>query len=270
MNKRWTLPDIILPVLFLSSTLAYAKEDGAKCDMDPDTTPRVVEIRNEPNGSAALLRSVKPDATEFRELDIVSKGPANNDWIKVASGDVTGWVKATGFQCRLSSEEAQQEIASQTARVIQAFRGKDMDALATYVHPVKGVRFSPSATVGTKSNVVLQAQEIRQWLKASTKRLWGASDGSGAPMRLTPAEYYAKFIYSRDFAKAPVIGFNTFKAQSTDRDNTWEVYPNALVVEYYFPPSGPDGNDWAGLRLVYEKHAGRWFLSGVIHNKWTI
>src|ERR1700692_1953816 len=134
MNNRWTLPNVILAAFFFSPTPARTKEVGAKCGLDPDSTPRLIEIRNEPVGSAGVLRAVKPDAADFRELDIVSKGPANNDWIKVTSGSVTGWVKATGFQCRLSPEEAKEEIASQTARVMQAFRGKDMDALATYVH----------------------------------------------------------------------------------------------------------------------------------------
>ncbi len=269
MSNRWRLADAFT-VLFLAAAFTHAQPEGVKCEVDRDAVPPRIEIRDQPGSSAIVLGTVQSDAADFRELDIATRGPRNNDWIKVQAGEVVGWVNAAGFQCRLSPEEARAEISSQADRVIQALKRKDMNALAAYVHPVKGVRFSPSATVGWKGHVQLMAPAVRQLLKDPTRRTWGVNDGSGTPIRLSSAEYYAKFIYSRDFAKAPFIGFNAFEAKPSDRDNLWEVYPNALVVEYYFPPTLPDGNDWAGLRLVYEKNDGRWFLSGIIHIQWTI
>ena len=270
MHQHWSLLQAILALLCLSFPGALAGQEGTRCEVDRSSAPPRIEIRDEPDNSAHVLSAVKSNDAEFRALDIVSRGPKNNDWIKVRSAGLTGWVRAAGFQCRLSPEEAKTEISQETAIVIQALKRKDMNALAAYVHPVKGVRFSPSATVAAGANVVLAAQAVRQWLETPAKRVWGSDDATGAPIRLSPAEFYKKFIYSRDFAAAPIISFNSFAAKSTDRNNAWEAYPNALIVEYYFPPSSPGGNDWAGLRLVYEKHAGRWFLSGVIHDKWTI
>ncbi|MGB4440375.1 MAG: hypothetical protein WBJ13_14380, partial [Sedimentibacter sp.] len=55
-------------------------------------------------------------------------------------------------------------------------------------------------------------------------------------------------------------------------ENQYEVYENAIVVEYYFPGFNPDfgGADWKSLRLVFEEYEGAWKLVGIIHNQWTI
>lgn len=270
MNRFLACATLILVTLPASTAALWAVEPGTKCTQNPSWTGESVEIRDAPNSSAALLRTLKPNETEIRELDVVSKGANDNDWIKVKVGEVNGWIKAASLECRLSAEEARTEIAAETAAVIEALGKKDMGALAKYIHPVKGVRFSPSATIGATTNVVLRQQAVRRLFQSTEKRTWGSDDGTGEPIRLTPAAYYARFVYDRDYRSAPTTSFNTFEAPSTDQNNVWEVYPNALVVEYYFPPSTPDGNDWAGLRLVYEKHEGRWYLSGVIHDAWTI
>jgi hypothetical protein len=269
MNACFRCATVILATLAAPPGL-FAAEQGTKCVVNPNWTRGSVEIRATPSNSAALLRAFKPNESEIREFDIVSRGTNGNDWIKVKNGEVNGWVSAAALECRLSPDEARAEIAAETAAVIEAISKKDMDALAKYIHPIKGVRFSPSATIGPTANVVVRQQELHRWFQSTTKRTWGSDDAKGEPIRLTAASYYSRFIYDRNYRIAPITGFNTFNAKSTDRNNVWEVYPNALVVEYYFPPSVADGNDWATLRLVYEKHEGRWFLSGVIHDAWTI
>ena len=55
-------------------------------------------------------------------------------------------------------------------------------------------------------------------------------------------------------------------------ENQFEIYDNAIVVEYYFPGFNPDyaGMDWESLRLVFEQYENDWKLVGIIHNQWTI
>jgi hypothetical protein len=270
MSRYLVGPTALLVTLSVTQAALCSAERGTPCTLDPNWTGDTVAIRSAPNNSANVLKNVKQNTGEIREVDIVSRGPSNNDWIKVTSGEVNGWVDAAALVCRLTPQEARTEIAAETAAVIEALAQKDMDTLAKYVHPIKGVRFSPSATIGATADVVLSSQSIRHWFQNTEKRTWGSDDAKGEPIRLTEASYYARFIYDRNYRSAPVIGFNTAEAKSTDQNNVWEVYPNSIVVEYYFPPSVPDGNNWASLRLVYEKHQGQWFLSGVIHDAWTI
>jgi hypothetical protein len=171
---------------------------------------------------------------------------------------------------RLSPDEAKQIIGKETEAVIQAIAAKDFNLVATYVDTARGVRFSPFSTIDLETNPILSPQDIRLAWEDGKPRVWGDSDSSGEPIRLDFRAYYRKYIYDRGYAKAPVIRFNQFAARSTDRNNFWEIYPECLLVEYFFPATTPDGNDWAALRLAYEKHDGKWFLVGVVHDAWTI
>jgi len=102
--------------------------------------------------------------------------------------------------------------------------------------------------------------------------LWGYYDGKGDEISLNPSGYYNEFVYTDDFKNAEDIGYNKVLSGGNMAENQYEVYENAIVVEYYFPGFNPDfgGVDWKSLRLVFEEYEGAWKLVGVIYNQWTI
>ncbi|HEX2948651.1 MAG TPA: hypothetical protein VHV83_03640 [Armatimonadota bacterium] len=155
-------------------------------------------------------------------------------------------------------------------KIVQAFKMKNWARVARSVHPQKGVRFSPYANVNVRRDRLFTARQIRTAWNRPTRYLWGVYDGSGKPIRLTFAEYYAKFIYDRDFANAPFVSVNRSRAQGNTINNARQVYPNADIVEFYFPNSNENTLDWRALRLVLERWRGSWYLVGVIHDQWTI
>jgi hypothetical protein len=124
-----------------------------------------------------------------------------------------------------------------------------------------------------KANVSFTAATISGALQETRQRVWGTYDGSGAPIRLTFTEYYKRFIYDRDFATASKISYNGGPlVQGNTHDNSFEKYPNAIIVEYHMPGVQPEqeGMDWASLRLIFEQYRGAWYLVYVVHDKWTI
>jgi hypothetical protein len=129
---------------------------------------------------------------------------------------------------------------------------------------VKGVRFSPIATVDAKRDVVLAARQLRRGLSDRTVRVWGFDDASGAPIRLTFAEYFRRFVFDRDFAAASP----TYNEQSSGTEKALDQYPNGIVVDYFLAETEKIPGEH--LRLVFEQHRGRWRLSGIIHDGWTI
>lgn len=144
--------------------------------------------------------------------------------------------------------------------------------MAEYVHPDKGVRFTPYTYVSTEHDVVFYPEAARNLFSDENQYLWGSYDGTGWDILLTPAEYYDRFVYSHDFANAPQVGYNEFLSFGNMLENQFEVYPDAVIVEYYFPgfEAQYEGMDWKSLRLVFEQHQGSWKLVGIIHNEWTI
>jgi hypothetical protein len=163
-----------------------------------------------------------------------------------------------------------QIVLDRASDVIQTLKSQDMVALSSYVHPSNGVRFSPYAYV-KESDQVFLADQVVGALADSTIYTWGAYDGSGAPIDLSFADYYFKFVYDVDFSNAPQMALNARLSVGNSIDNSPEFYPGAMIVEYYFPGFDPQygGMDWRSLRLVFTEYDKTWYLAGIIHDQWT-
>lgn len=169
-------------------------------------------------------------------------------------------------------EQAKAVIEERSDRVIRLIRDKDFRTLAGFVHPEKGVRFTPYTYVMVDIDVVLNRDKIADFFEDDTEYLWGYFDGTGDEILMTPRQYYQRFIYTRDFASAPEVGYNEVLSYGNMLENQFKVYHNPIVVEYYFPGMNPDygGLDWRSLRLVFEQFEGQWYLVGIINNEWTV
>lgn len=172
----------------------------------------------------------------------------------------------------LGNADAKKVIEATAEQVITAISEKDVATISEFVHPEKGLRFTPYTFVSLESDIVYTKEEVKNFFDDSNEYLWGYYDGSGEDIRLTPSEYYSSFIYTEDFKNAPQVGYNEVLRFGNMQENQFEVYESPIVVEYYFPGFDPDfeGLDWKSLRLVFEEYEDNWKLVGIIHNQWTI
>lgn len=172
----------------------------------------------------------------------------------------------------IKSEIAKEVIEKIAKNLMIAIKNKDAESLAEYVHPVKGIRFTPYTTVSLEKDLNITKDHMIGFFEDKNLYTWGNYDGSGEEIKLTPSEYYEKFIYSQDFINAPEIGYNDVLTFGNMIENQFDVYENAIVVEYYIPEINPEygGLDWQSLRLAFEEYDGVWKLVGIIHNQWTI
>jgi hypothetical protein len=193
-------------------------------------------------------------------------------WVPVQYGRVSGWANS-GFLARQVGHVSE-PVAVRAAQAIMALKDGDMVALSSLIHPDKGVRFSPYATVrtGAGGDLVFTATEVRGLMADSTVYHWGAYDGSGLPIDLTFRQYYDEFVYDVGFARPDVVGFGETVGQGNSIDNIASAYPDGILVEYHFEGFDPQyaGMDWRSLRLVFEEQGGSWYLVGIVHDQWTI
>lgn len=150
-----------------------------------------------------------------------------------------------------------------SGQVVAALKAKDMNKLSTFVHPTKGVRFSPYGHVG-KDDLVFKAAALKTLLQSRKIYLWGMYDESEELIKMTFAEYYDKFVYDYDFAKPDRINYNLKQNNGIMVNNIGEFYPKGVEVEYYF--EGTDERMYGSLRLVYERSGSRWFLVGIVRD----
>lgn len=172
----------------------------------------------------------------------------------------------------IKPEIAKQIIEDTSYKTIKAIGSKDFQTLSQFAHPVKGVRFTPYTNVSVDNDVVLNKEEIKNFFDDKEVYIWGNYDGSGTEIALSTTDYYKQFIYTADFINPEEIGYNVVLSSGNMAENQYEVYENAIIVEYYFSGFNPDfgGADWQSLRLVFEPYENEWKLVGIIHNQWTI
>lgn len=157
--------------------------------------------------------------------------------------------------------------------VLRALKSGDMESVAAWVHPEKGVRFSPYAYVDTEKDQVIMRDELSELMANSNVRLWREFAGTGELIELTYADYHKRFVYDADFLEVAEIGFNELLGEGTTINNLNEVYPKEThdFVEFHIDGIDPqyEGMDWRSLRIVFEKIGGDRALVGIIHDQWT-
>ena len=162
-------------------------------------------------------------------------------------------------------------VAVRGEEVLAAFKNGDYSKLSTYIHPDKGVLFSPYSHVDPTKDKSFTPSQIKGISGNTRVYEWGSYDGSGEPIKLNYADYVKKFVYDKDFLTVKQVSFNHPIVKGNTINNAAEKYPDATIIEYHFPGTAQyDGMDWSSLRLVFENKDGVWYLVGVIHDQWTI
>ncbi|MFN4080021.1 MAG: hypothetical protein ACK4NS_03900 [Saprospiraceae bacterium] len=148
---------------------------------------------------------------------------------------------------------------------------KDFEALADWIHPELGLRFSPYGFVDTSSGLRLSRAEFKATLANEAVRVWGAYDGNGEPIEMNFKDYYKEFIFNADFSKPEKFAENEIIGKGNTLINMAEMYPDCKFIESYFSGFAPEfaGMDWSSLRLVFKKEGARHYPVGIVHDQWT-
>ena len=157
--------------------------------------------------------------------------------------------------------------------VVEALKRRDMVTVARHAHPTMGVLFAPYAYLEPSEHQIWNATTLPRWFTDTQTRIWGAEDGTGFPIERTPAQYYERFVFPRDFTAGAKISVNDDQAKGNAINNAASLYPDGVRVEFYLPPTEtPEGPlpDWRALRLVFVAVGGEPKLVAVVHDQWTI
>lgn len=180
-------------------------------------------------------------------------------------------IEIMSLEEQLNTLGTSNSVLATSLTVIELIGQQDMGGLASYVHPQKGLRFSPYAYL-EESDLIFTATEVADLLSDTEIYLWGAFDGTGYPIEKSFNDYYARFVYDHDFANPHLIG-NNFRVAGHGGvlNNIEDVYPDGHFIEFSFTGFDPQfvGMDWRSLRLVFEEVNGTWLLVAIVHDEWT-
>ena len=163
-------------------------------------------------------------------------------------------------------------LLAQGAAILSTLKARDYAALSTYVHPEYGVSFTPYSTVRPESDLCLNADQVAGLASDNTRYLWGTYSGSGAPIRMTGQDYFARFVFNADYTQADVIGVDTVVETGNALENVSESFSGCRFLEYHFPGLEPanEGFDWCSLKVGLSPWENQWRLVALIHSEWTI
>lgn len=157
-----------------------------------------------------------------------------------------------------------------TKEILTRIKNRDYTALANYMHPDSGIRFSPYGYIDQR-DLRFSREKFLTALNQQPVLQWGFYEGSGDSILLTVRAYFDKFVYDVDFLNAEFTSINQIKAPETSLNNMPAYYTDVVFTESYFSgfEKKYDGMDWRSLRLLYKKYRDRFYLVGIIHGAWS-
>ena len=165
------------------------------------------------------------------------------------------------------------ELTALAYTVLGYIKDGDFRALSGVAHPEFGVVFSPCATITLSTNKCFQAEQIAAFGTDMTLYVWGKYYGSGEPIELTVADYFAEFVLDQDYIKAPIVSVNYIVRSANALENITDVFHNVQFVDFHIPGSVIDGVEdfeWRSLRLGFEEYDGSLWLAVILRSAWTV
>ena len=164
------------------------------------------------------------------------------------------------------------DLLNEALTAVDLIKTGNYDKLAEMIHPEDGIYFTPYSNVDLSTNMHFTAEQVAGFASDETAYLWGYTDGEGAPIKLTPKQYFEKYVFNRDYTSAPVIGRNYIVQSGNSIENVQDVFPDCQFFDFHFPGIDEQvgGMDWCTLRLVFREYEGAYKLVAIIHAQWTI
>ena len=193
----------------------------------------------------------------------------SSSWVQIQFQDQLGWVEADHLAEQYGT--LPDEIVKNGQQVLNLLMTKNYTDLENLIHPDLCLRFSPYSYLNS-DNMIFCPPDLIQAAEQEDLLLWGYYDGTGDPITLDFSSYIQRFVNDQDYSFSPIIGFNVEVSSGNSINNIQEIYPDGMMIEYYFPGFDPQygGMDWRSLRLVFIQKGSTWYIAAIIHSEWTI
>ena len=157
-------------------------------------------------------------------------------------------------------------------RVAACIKADDFAGLSAWIHPEKGVTFTPFSTVDREKDLNFSSAQVAGFATDKQIYLWGLTDSEGAPIQLTTLDYMHRYVGGRDYTRAPLTAVDIVLKTGNRQENVAEAYPDSIFVELHIPQVDPKwkGADWSSLKVVFEEYQGQLKVIALIHSEMTV
>ena len=227
-----------------------------------------LSVHEKPSADSLILGQIPSYGTDILPTgDVYQKG--NTIWVFIGHQDTVGWVDL-GFLAEQHSA-LPEDLIILGQQVLESLENDQYGQLIPIIHPELCLRFSPYQYLNSDNRIICPS-EFDSYNNSTEPFAWGHYDGTGKPIDLPFIEYHQQFVYDQDYLKPSIVGFNVEVSYGNSLNNIQEIFPDGIMIEYYFPGIDPryGGMDWRSLRLVFVPENDQWYLTAIIHGEWTI
>jgi hypothetical protein len=159
-------------------------------------------------------------------------------------------------------EEANGSAKELAKRVARLITNKDIKTLKRLIHPTKGVLLTNNVTFA-EVNKHFDRVSFERFYNSKRKLYWGETYGKGDKVYLSLKNYLQRLTRAKKITKLLKHESESFYFPNAKNTFTYEIKwinENSKTKEY----------DWLGLVVVMQKYRGKYYIVGLLRNRWTI
>ncbi len=149
--------------------------------------------------------------------------------------------------------------------ILRHFDTMGIDEFLNSIHPKKGVVMTWNTYFGAKEDIVFTKSDIKRYINSPSKKIfWGFTDGKGDEVYLSLYGYISKLTKPIDISKIEKLKkLKGFQCPTKHECRGYELFwidKKSKTKEY----------DWQGLVIIVEKYHDKWYVVGLLRDRWII
>jgi hypothetical protein len=256
MRSKMRLKDSVLLAMLIITVFSW-NNDLLSMNKVSNDAPIIALLEEQ-----IRLLSVEKEALVKENMQLQNDLMRIQRFYEEISKDIKWYIELS--ESPFTSEEAEDMVGYMTDDIIKAIMGFDPKTLARYIHPRKGVCFSASTMI-SRSDPVFTREQVSNFASDRQEYIWGIYSGTGDKIVLSPKAYFTEVLCNRRFEES-IVRFN--EVDDDFRGNHYLVYPNSVVVEYFYEGTEEWGFvDTAVVRIIFQQDDDqKWYIVGIIYN----
>ncbi|WP_294958504.1 SH3 domain-containing protein [Sulfurovum sp.] len=162
------------------------------------------------------------------------------------------------------SAKTESESYQTLLKFLKIFSRLEPKTIAAFVHPTAGLTLSYYTVFG-RGDKHFTAEQIRQIdVLSEHKHFWGYTDGKGDAVYMTLYDFLAFLPHNTEPIREiqPLKVLHGFHCAKNAECQGYEVL-------WYDKPREEDFS-WQGLVVILELYRGKWYVTGLLRDRWTI
>jgi hypothetical protein len=189
--------------------------------------------------------------------------PQANDYVDLLSEPQ---IETSPSTFVIAPEEAEKIISQRMNNFYDSVLNKNFDELRRLINPEEGIFVFPYHQPRLGEMQVFTSIDIHElFTDEINERIWGEHYHSYQPIKLTPKEYYNNYIKLEE-QNIVAVSYNEYAIFNNEIETIWELFPDSIVVTYYFDETDPFDSIWRGVRFLWLDIDGVWYLSGILYD----